>query len=359
MTVVHPIARAWISTGGTGARNYDEFADDAEITEIIAANPASALAIEMPHRAPESLGKSFADALPDAVARLPAAKADGSYAAGRRRPRCSTASAAPDGEPAYGLCRMVDTDQISTCGRRAGPGHPQRGRVHREGPRTGRAGRGDRAPALAGTAAADRPRRPSCTPRWRGAAEAAGAPAVTDVDHGRAHPRVWPVPPATARASCWPLAGGGELVVADGNHRSLAAQTGRPAAVPGRGHHAGVGRDPAVQPAGHRLPVRRPSCRPAARAGADGHAGDGPASRPAGHGHPVRGRDGAYAVDAAAPTAARHRGQPGPRAGRAGAAARRARPRPGRQADHLRRRRLPGRTGWPARSTPAGPTWPC
>ncbi len=57
MTVVHPIARAWISTGGTGAQNYDEFADDAEITAIIAANPDSALAIEMPHRAPDSLGQ--------------------------------------------------------------------------------------------------------------------------------------------------------------------------------------------------------------------------------------------------------------------------------------------------------------
>jgi len=37
MTVAHPIARAWLSAGGpagqtTGAQNYDEFADDAEIT---------------------------------------------------------------------------------------------------------------------------------------------------------------------------------------------------------------------------------------------------------------------------------------------------------------------------------------
>lgn len=79
MTVVHPIARAWITTGGTGAQNYDEFADDAEITAIIEANPHSALGIEMPHRAPGSLGKSFLDALPDSVARLAEAKADGSY----------------------------------------------------------------------------------------------------------------------------------------------------------------------------------------------------------------------------------------------------------------------------------------
>ncbi|HET6483651.1 MAG TPA: DUF1015 domain-containing protein, partial [Actinoplanes sp.] len=68
MTVVHPISRAWVTTGGTGAQNYDEFADDAEITAIIAANPHSSLAVEMPHLAPESLGKSFRDSLPDAVA---------------------------------------------------------------------------------------------------------------------------------------------------------------------------------------------------------------------------------------------------------------------------------------------------
>ncbi|HEX8629731.1 MAG TPA: DUF1015 domain-containing protein, partial [Catenuloplanes sp.] len=70
MTVVHPINRAWITTGGTGAQNYDEFADEAEITAIIEANPHSALAIEMPHRAPDSVGRSFLDCLPQAAGRL-------------------------------------------------------------------------------------------------------------------------------------------------------------------------------------------------------------------------------------------------------------------------------------------------
>lgn len=71
MTIAHPIDRAWLSTGGptgssTGSQNYDEFADDAEITAIIEANPTSALAVEMPHRAPDSLGASFLDSLPAA-----------------------------------------------------------------------------------------------------------------------------------------------------------------------------------------------------------------------------------------------------------------------------------------------------
>src|SRR5690349_24385595 len=80
MTVAHPIEQGWISTGGTGAQNYDEFASDSEITEIIAANPASALAVEMPHRAPECVGRPFRDCLPDAVARFADAQRRGRYA---------------------------------------------------------------------------------------------------------------------------------------------------------------------------------------------------------------------------------------------------------------------------------------
>ncbi len=111
MTIVHPIARAWLSTGGTAAQNYDEFADDAEITAIIAANPASALAVEMPHRAPESLGTSFADALPAAVARLARAKAEGRYA---RHDDVVALYRITDGDRVgYGLWAMVDTAQIS------------------------------------------------------------------------------------------------------------------------------------------------------------------------------------------------------------------------------------------------------
>ena len=113
MTVVHPISRAWITTGGTGAQNYDEFADDAEITEIIAANPHSALAVEMPHRAPDSVGRAFADCLPDAAARLAREKSAGSYSPAEDVVVLYRITA--PGEPAaYGLWSMVDTDQIST-----------------------------------------------------------------------------------------------------------------------------------------------------------------------------------------------------------------------------------------------------
>ncbi|MEU1841619.1 DUF1015 family protein [Micromonospora chersina] len=224
MTVVHPIARAWITTGGTGAQNYDEFADDAEITAIVEANPHSALGIEMPHRAPGSLGKSFLDALPDAVARLAEAKADGSYTPAEQVVVLYRISA-PGEESAYGLFAMVDTDQIST--RADEPGLVIRNEdvfIAKVRERVALAealghllspvlllqtGRGDELHAALAAAT-----------------EKAGAPAATDVDQaGRTH-AIWLLGPGPAQDELTALAGGGELVVADGNHRSLAAQTG-------------------------------------------------------------------------------------------------------------------------------------
>ncbi|MBX6749613.1 MAG: DUF1015 family protein [Micromonosporaceae bacterium] len=237
--VVHPIKRALLSNGGTGARNYDEFADDAEITEIIAANPDSALAIEMPHRAPDSLGRTFTAALPDAVARLDRARAAGRYTpvddalvlyriADPDRPDAA----------AYGLFAMVDTDQISTSADEPGRVirnedvfiEKVRERValadatrHLLSPvlllQTGR----DSSPGATGAAPTDA----RLHDRLRALAGSLGAPHVTDIDHvGREH-AVWPIradDPAAAELA--ELAGRGELVVADGNHRSLAAQIG-------------------------------------------------------------------------------------------------------------------------------------
>jgi uncharacterized protein (DUF1015 family) len=224
MTVVHPISRAWITTGGTGAQNYDEFADDAEITEIIAANPRSALAVEMPHRAPGSLGKSFTEALPDAVARLAEAEADGSYTPAEQVVVLYRITA-PGEPPGYGLWCLVDTDQISTSAEE--PGLVIRNEdvfIEKVRERVALAdavgtllspvlllqtGRGDALHAALATAT-----------------DAAGAPDATDLDQtGRTH-AIWSVPPGSLQDELTALAGGGELVVADGNHRTLAAQTG-------------------------------------------------------------------------------------------------------------------------------------
>jgi uncharacterized protein (DUF1015 family) len=227
-SVVHPLRRAWLSTGGTGARNYDEFADDAEITTIIAANPDSALAIEMPHRAPESLGKTFTEALPDAVARLMRERADGSYAAADDvLVLYRIADPGQPAEAAYGLFAMVDTDQISTSADE--PGRVIRNEdvfidKVRERVALAEATRHLLSPVLLLQTGAGK----ELHERLAAAAEAAGAPAVTDVDHvGRVH-SVWPLPADDPTAAeLVRLAGAGELVVADGNHRSLAAQIGK------------------------------------------------------------------------------------------------------------------------------------
>ena len=229
MTIAHPVTRGWVSTGGTGAQNYDEFADEAEITAIIEQNPASALAIEMPHRTPEAVaaGRSFTDSLSDAAERLRAAQEEGRYRLAEQSVMVYRISppAADDSAPvAYGLFCMIDTDQISTSA-------DQPGMVIRnedvftekviERARLAHATGHLLSPVLLlQTAKGDELQR-----ALRAAVDELGDPAVTDVDQqGRSH-AVWPVGPSPLADELLALAGGGELIVADGNHRSLAAQT--------------------------------------------------------------------------------------------------------------------------------------
>jgi uncharacterized protein (DUF1015 family) len=224
MTVVHPIARAWITTGGTGAQNYDEFADDAEITAIIEANPQSALAIEMPHRAPGSVGRSFLDSLPAAAARLAEAKADGSYTPAEQVVVLYRITSPVD-EPGYGLFVMVDTDQIST--RADEPGLVIRNEdvfVAKVRERVALAEAVGH--LLSPVLLLQTGRGAELHEALAEAAETAGAPAATDTDQaGRTH-AIWLLGPGPRQRELLDLAGGGELVVADGNHRSLAAQLG-------------------------------------------------------------------------------------------------------------------------------------
>lgn len=224
MTIVHPISRAWITTGGTGAQNYDEFADDAEITAIIDANPHSALAIEMPHRAPEGIGGSFRDALPAAVERLAQAKADGSYTPAEQVVVAYRISSPLD-EPAYGLFAMVDTDQISTSADE--PGAVIRNEdVFIEKVRERVALADALGHLLSPVLLLQTGRGDELHRALAGATDAAGAPAATDLDQaGRTH-EIWLLGPGPEQDQLRELAGGGELVVADGNHRSLAAQIG-------------------------------------------------------------------------------------------------------------------------------------
>ncbi|MEV4348390.1 DUF1015 family protein [Actinoplanes sp. NPDC049596] len=223
MTVVHPISKAWVTTGGTGAQNYDEFADDAEITSIIADNPHSSLAVEMPHLAPDSLGKSFAESLPDAVARLAFERADGSYAPAEQVVVLYRITGAGE-PPAYGLWSMVDTDQIST--RADEPGLVIRNEeVFLEKVRERVALAEALGTLLSPVLLLQTTKGEQLHAALAAAIEEAGEPAATDVDQsGRTH-AIWPVGPGPLQDELTALAGGGELVVADGNHRSLAAQT--------------------------------------------------------------------------------------------------------------------------------------
>ena len=224
MTVVHPISRAWITTGGTGAQNYDEFADDAEITDVIAANPHSALAIEMPHRAPESIGKSLAEALPDAVTRLAQQRADGSYTPAEQVVVLYRITA-PGEPPAYGLWAMVDTDEISTSADE--PGLVIRNEDVFLAKVRERVALADAlGTLLSPVLLLQTARGADLHAALAAATDAPGPPVATDVDQtGRTH-AIWVVPPGPRQDELTALAGGGELVVADGNHRSLAAQIG-------------------------------------------------------------------------------------------------------------------------------------
>jgi uncharacterized protein (DUF1015 family) len=250
MTVVHPIKLAWITNGGTGAQNYDEFADDAEITDIIKANPHSALAVEMPHLAPESLGKSFLESLPDAVVRLQRDQAEEKYRQAEHVVVLYRITA-PGEAPAYGLWSTVETGQISTSADE--PGLVIRNEdvfISKVRERVALAeavgallspvlllqtGRGEElhaalAEAVGALLSPVLLLQTGCGEELHAALaeaiDAAGEPASTDVDAaGRTH-AIWPVFPGELQDRLLALAGGGELVVADGNHRSLAAQTG-------------------------------------------------------------------------------------------------------------------------------------
>ena len=225
MTVVHSISRAWLTTGTTGAQNYDEFADDAEITAIISANPHSALAVEMPHLAPDSVGKSFTDSLPDAVARLALERADGNYTPAEHVVVLYRITA--PGEPAaYGLWSMVDTDQISASASEAGL-VIRNEEVFIEKVRERVALADALGTLLSPVLLLQTAKGDSLHAALAAATATAGEPAATDVDQtGRTH-AIWPIGPGPLQEELTELAGGGELVVADGNHRSLAAQTGR------------------------------------------------------------------------------------------------------------------------------------
>ncbi|MCH7233035.1 DUF1015 family protein [Glycomyces sp. L485] len=225
MSAAHPIQQAWLSTGQTGAKNYDEFPDETEITRIIEANPASVLGVEMPAHTPEAVasGLAFEQALPYAAERLAALKEAGRFASFGDVAVAYRISGGA--EPvAYGVFCMVDTSEISSSADEPGKvirnedvfieKVKQRNELNQKLRHLLspvlllQSSRGDELHAAIAEAIAK-----------------AGDPVASDVDEaGRTH-EIWAIGGEDGVALA-ALAGDGDLIVADGNHRSLAAQVG-------------------------------------------------------------------------------------------------------------------------------------
>jgi uncharacterized protein (DUF1015 family) len=219
---VRPIDVAWVSTGGTGAPNYDEFNTYDEIATLIAANPTSILAVDMPHATPEGRRQNlgFFDALPEALPRLEKLKADGRFARAEDVVlpyRITT----PDG-PSYGVWAMVSTAEISDAADK--PGLVIRNEevfIDKVKERTALIGalghlisavlllQSDRGPDLVAQVEA-----------WT----SERVPDSIDIDQFGQEHAVWLMGPSPERDSLIAALAGGELIVADGNHRSLASQ---------------------------------------------------------------------------------------------------------------------------------------
>ncbi len=221
--LVHPLGRGWISAGDTGAPNYDEFASDAEVTAAIAQRPTSVLGVEMPHRAPEAVraSHSFTQALPSAAQKLRQLCSSGAFQA-------VTDVVAPyriitPQGPALGVFCMVDTDQISSAVDEPGLV------IRNEDVFIDKVAERVALTQQLGTLA-------SAVLLLHHARDAAlhgflteltdrlGEPATSDIDeHGYIH-QLWLLGPGVDRERLLRLSERGELIVADGNHRSLAAQ---------------------------------------------------------------------------------------------------------------------------------------
>jgi|GEM_PF-313328 uncharacterized protein (DUF1015 family) len=231
---VHPLDRGWISVAKTGAPNYDEFASDAEVTAAIERRENSVLAIEMPHRAPEAVraSHSFTQALPAAKRRLEELKNSGAL-------RPVTDVVAPyrirsaDDSVAVGVFCMVDTDQISSSADESGLVIRNEdvfmNKVIERIALTEQLGTLASAVLLlhnAEVATIVDTTNSNLHGFLATVIESLGEPAAHDTDeHGNTH-EVWLLGAGAQRDRLIELITAGELIVADGNHRSLAAQVG-------------------------------------------------------------------------------------------------------------------------------------
>ncbi|MFL6138426.1 MAG: DUF1015 family protein [Frankiaceae bacterium] len=217
-----PIAAAWVSDGTTGARNYDELSSYDEIADVIRARPSSMLAVDMPHCAPadRAAGRSFFDALPDAPVRLQRLKDEGRFA--HETDVVVPYRIASGDHASYGVWLMVSTEEISTSA--DDPGRVIRNedvfpeKVRERVALTEALGHLVSAVLLVQTSGGDA--LTDALREWCDRHEPAGR----DVDdHGQVH-EVWVMGPSAERDRLLDIVNTSAMIVADGNHRSLAAQ---------------------------------------------------------------------------------------------------------------------------------------
>jgi uncharacterized protein (DUF1015 family) len=224
MAELAPIAHGWISTTGeTGAQNYDEFADEAEITRIVEANPASMLGVEMPHRTPEMLatGADRTRSLRHGAERLAGLKRDGLLAEARNF-LVAYEIDAPTGRQ-LGIGLMAPTAWIWDAEE-----NPEGRIIRNEDVFADKvAYYAEVIHALGHLPSAVMLAAPDADAAVRGAVEevvGGREPAVTSRDHRGAEHRVHVVSDAIEQERLLAALERKELLVADGNHRSRAAQ---------------------------------------------------------------------------------------------------------------------------------------
>lgn len=210
MPFLRPIPRAWVATGPYGAPNYDEFAGCAEVRAFDAAHPRSIVRVDVPDC---FTGRSFADSLPYAADELAAMKADGRYA---RHDDAVLLYAMDDARAVVGF---VSTDEISTAA-----GEPGRLLRNEEVFADKVAERRAHLEALRHLVSAVL-LVPEDGPAYAAGLDAAyadvGDPLVTEVDERGVTHRLWL---ARNTAALTDVLDRQVFLVADGNHRSLAAQ---------------------------------------------------------------------------------------------------------------------------------------
>ncbi|MGH3745015.1 MAG: DUF1015 family protein [Mycobacteriales bacterium] len=207
---LRPIPRAWVATGPYGAPNYDELATCADVRALDTAHPRSILRVDLPQC---FSGGSFAASLPSAVSSLQAMKDDGRYAPHRGALLLYAM------DEARAVVGLVGTDEISD-----GPGEPGRLLRNEEVFADKVAERRVHLEALRHLVSAVL-LVPEDGPAWGRALgvafEGLGEPLVTEVDERGVTHRVWLAPdPGPLQTALDDQV----FLVADGNHRSLAAQ---------------------------------------------------------------------------------------------------------------------------------------